>query len=216
MTATAVAGDRVTEPALCSTRNSSTRVMRTEAQEGGKPLYHPSVSKEVVAVGLLGVMVAAWGWALRPVTPLVPAASPLVPVRAIADEDVPRVRFGSLAPDRVVRQVPAATRNPFLRGMPAREVSGASGRVAPVQPQVADAPAQPQPARPRVRLIGMAETREADGTGFVAILATEDGVSHARQGDIVERVFRVHRIAADGVELTVIPDGRTVRLAWRP
>lgn len=216
MTATAVAGDRVAEPALCSTRNSSTRIARMEEVEDGKPLYHPSVSKEAVAVWLLGVMVAAWGWVLWPAAPLAPATSPLVPVRAIADEDVPRVRFGRLTADRLVRSVPVATRNPFLPGTRVREANSASGRTERVPSPPADVPLQPQPAGPRVRLIGMAETREVGGTGLVAILATPNGVLHARQGDTVDGVYRLGRIAEDSVELVMMPDGRVVRLPWRP
>ena len=175
------------------------------------------MSKEAVAVGLLGIMVAAWGWALRPATPRAPATTAVVPVRVVADETVPRVRFGTLTPARVVRPAPVAARNPFLRGaLPPRAGANGSRHDLSVPPVAAATAAESQVAAPRVRLIGMAEKRVGDGVTHVAILAGRDGVSHAQVGDLIDGTYRVARIAADEVELTSLADGTAMRLPWRP
>ena len=72
------------------------------------------------------------------------------------------------------------------------------------------------PAWPRVELIGVAEARASSGLVRTAIVSGPHGVHHARPGDVIEQVYRVERIGGDVVELQLLPERRTLRLALRP
>jgi hypothetical protein len=79
------------------------------------------------------------------------------------------------------------------------------------------APAAPTaPVWPRVALIGVAEGREGAALVRTAIVSGPQGVHHARAGDVVEGVYRVERIAADSVDVRLVPEDRVVRLGLRP
>ena len=129
MTATAVAGDRVTDPALCSTGNSSTRSRRpavgvrlkarrlepfaTALSRDGRrprcrrPRYDRPMSKPVLAVGLLAVMGGAWYWALLPSAPAAVSRRPVSPVVAGPPRPaVPAVRLDNLAVEAASRPMP--------------------------------------------------------------------------------------------------------------
>jgi len=63
-----------------------------------KAAYHRSVSKPVVAVGLLAVMGGAWYWALLPSAPAAVSRRPVSPVVAGSPSPaVPSVRLADLA-----------------------------------------------------------------------------------------------------------------------
>ena len=49
-----------------------------------------------------------------------------------------------------------------------------------------------------------------------AIVSGPRGVMHARPGDVLERVYRLERISADGVELRLVPEDRVIRLSLPP
>ena len=176
------------------------------------------MSKPVLAMGLLATMAGAWYWALlpaapRPVPPGMTRAA--VPPRVVVA--VPAVRLEQLAARQGAHQVPAGARNPFSSSAAASTatIAGGSSRAAgPVVPTPAAAPAAPE--WPRLTLIGLAEAREGDGLVRTAVVSGPHGVVHARAGDLIERVYRVERIGGDGVDLQLVPEGRTVRLALRP
>ena len=231
MTATAVAGDRVTDPALCSTGNSSTRTRRPSAV-GRRPSRRPChddwptgrvpkaaydrpMSKPVLAVGLLATMAGAWYWALLPAAQLVVAPAGVRRAAARAPRAVPAVRLADLA---VEAASPAdARRRGAIRSRMESPVALASDSRA-----AAGAPRAPPPcasarragvATPR--LIGVAEARDGSGLVRTAIVSGPHGVHHARAGDLLEQVYRVERIGGDGVDVRLLPEDRMLRLALR-
>jgi hypothetical protein len=176
------------------------------------------MSKPVLAMGLLAVMAGAWYWAL--LTPLAPAAR----VReasartAAAAQAVPAVGLDRLA-TRVVPALPdAAGRDPFrgvTASLSAPSSSAHATRVGSGVPVPAPS-ATTAPVWPRVELIGVAEGREGAALVRTAIVSGPQGVHHVRAGDVVEGVYRVERIAADGVDVRLVPEDRVVRLSLRP
>jgi len=174
------------------------------------------VSKSVLAVGLLAAMTGAWYWALLPAV-LAPSSS--VGPRAAtvpAAVEVPEVRLGDLAAHAASRPLPSDARNPFQDAQ--RPVPAAS-----TAPRVAHAPAPggasveaEAPSWPRLALLGLAEARQGGGLVRTAIVAGPRGVMHARPGDVLERVYRLERISADGVEVRLVPEDRVIHLALPP
>ena len=174
------------------------------------------VSKATLAMGLLAVMAGAWYWALRPWTPSTSQPLPVARLASSAAGDVmPAVRLRRLS-SHSASVPPSArdSRDPFKRGI---------AHAAPEQPRRAErtvaAPAPtsaPTPAWPRVELIGIAETREATGLVRIAIVSGPAGVYHVRPGDLVEDVYRIERIATDGVDVRLLPEDRALRLMLQP
>ena len=176
------------------------------------------MSKPVLAVGLLAVMAGAWYWALLPLhVPAPPARAPTA-VGNTAAGAVPAVRLERLA----TRAVPVLqgddARNPFGGGVVA--MSGAppaSHRDRVIPSTVASPPKDvPAPEWPRVELIGVAEGREGAALVRTAVVSGPQGVHHVRTGDLLEGVYRVERIATDGVDVRLLPEDRVVRLSLRP
>ena len=71
-------------------------------------------------------------------------------------------------------------------------------------------------AWPRLELIGLAEAREGAGLVRTAIVSGPRGVHHARPGELVEEVYRLERVGAEGADLRLLPEDRLVRLVLRP
>jgi hypothetical protein len=176
------------------------------------------MSKPVLAVGLLAGMAGAWYWALLP--PLTPAA----PVRqapartAAAAEAVPAVGLERLATRGVPALPSAAGRDPFRGATASMAAPPTTARASSLRSAVpVSAPAAPTvPVWPRVELIGVAEGREGAALVRTAIVSGPQGVHHVRAGDVVEGVYRVERIAADSVDVRLVPEDRVVRLGLRP
>jgi hypothetical protein len=176
------------------------------------------MSKPMLAAGLLAAMAAAWYWALLPPAPLVVSPRPvssLPPARPLPD--VPAVRLADLAAGAEPRPLPADRRNPFAspdRAAPATSVARAAAVGADAARLVSPGP--PASPWPRVELIGVAESREGGGVLRTAIVSGPHGVYHARAGDLLEQVYRIERIGADGVDVRLLPEDRVLRLALRP
>lgn len=111
--------------------------------------------------------------------------------------------------ESVTRSRPGRTgagRNPFRFGTPpARPVETGQGDVFSEPPPEIVAPVAPPPARRfPLRFIGLVEGPDA---GFIAVLTDGDDVYHGRQGDVVDGRYRIVRVAAERVELEVLPAG---------
>ena len=175
-----------------------------------------SMSKPLLAAGLLATMAGMWYWALLPTTRL--GARPPMPT-AIATRPsaaIPTVRLGSLAAEPVSVPAPPTGRNPFARGLLVVGNTDASrGPATDAAPSIA-APERGTTVWPSLDLIGVAEAREDGGIVRVAIVSGPQGVYHARAGELLEQVYRVERIAPDGVDIRLVPEDRTLRLALRP
>ena len=182
-----------------------------------KAAYHRSVSKPVVAVGLLAVMGGAWYWALLPSAPAAVSRRPVSPVVAGSPSPaVPSVRLADLAAEAASRPMPGGGRNPFAIGLPVATADDShAGRRAPAAPLATSSP-RPAPVWPHLDLIGLAEARDGGGLVRTAIVSGPHGVYHARAGELVEQVYRVERIGGDGVDIRLLPEDRMLRLALRP
>lgn len=173
------------------------------------------MSKPLLAATLVIAMAGAWTWALWPAPPAV-SGGPRVSVPAPPAATVPLVHLDRLAS----RDVPAFTTgesgNPF-RTRTMMAASGGAGRSASAATTTA-APATPTapPEWPRLALIGLAEAEDGGRLVRTAIVSGPTGVLHARAGDVVERVYRVERIAADGVDVRLVPENRVLRLVLAP
>ena len=177
------------------------------------------MSKPVLAVGLLATMVGVWYWALQPPTPTVPSRSAGQPaVRARPLVTVPTVHLSDLAVESGSRPAPGVARNPFARGVTVAPGDDAHRHAGVRAREAAStlAPGPPVPVWPRLDLIGVAEAREGDGLVRTAIVSGPHGVHHVRSGDIVEQVYRIERVGGDGVDVRLLPEDRTLRLALRP
>ncbi len=179
-----------------------------------------SMSKPVLAMGLLAVMAVAWYWALLPRASSGSAASVSVrPTIATTSERVPSVRLDALAGRPVPPLGLPAGRNPFRATPgPAAGVSmDASGAGAVPRRTAAPDPvaAVGQALWPRLELIGLAEALEGGSLIRTAILSGPRGVLHARPGEVLEGVYRVERIAGDIVDVRLLPEDRVVRLSLR-
>jgi hypothetical protein len=225
MTATAVAGDRVADPALCSTPNSSTqaRAPRPAPGAAGPDSWHAGMirpmARSLLPIGLLATMVGAWYWALSPGAPTAPAAGAATRASRAGSATAPLVRLEHLATHEAARPVPEQGRNPFgaiAAGPTADRGREESPPPIPALPSALPAVDTAEPAWPQLALIGVAEGREADGVVRTAILSGPHGVQHARAGQIIEQVYRLERIAADGVDVRLLPEDRLLRLALRP
>ena len=216
MTATAVAADRVTDPAVCSTRNSTMQVPAVGRPT--RPTMIRPMSRPVLAVVLLAAMGGAWYWALQPQAHLVVSRRPEAPAAASRRlPDVPAVRLADLAVEAAPRPKPDGRRNPFTNDVVGQgSASAGSGRGAAVAPAPVVSPGPPVPTWPRLELIGVAEIRDGAGLVRTAILSGPHGVHHARPGQLLEQVYRVERIGGDGVDVRLLPEDRVLRLALRP
>jgi hypothetical protein len=72
------------------------------------------------------------------------------------------------------------------------------------------------PTWPRVALIGVAEAGEGAHVVRTAVVSGPHGVHHVRPGDVFEQVYRVERVGASAVDLELLPERRSLRLALRP
>jgi hypothetical protein len=170
-------------------------------------------------MGLLATMVGAWYWALLPAAPRpVPPSLTRVTLPQRVVVEVPTVRLEQLAARQGAHEVGAGARNPFSSSSEGSTAVAAAGTSRHADTVMATAPAAAPaaPEWPRLTLIGLAEAREGDGVVRTAVISGPHGVVHARPGDLIERVYRVERIGGDGVDLQLVPEGRTVRLALRP
>lgn len=167
----------------------------------------------MLAAGLLVIMAGAWYRVLWPPAPDSPVQTAVG--RAPTGVAVPVVGLERLA---VTMPAPTpADRNPFHGGT----VTGPSTRTLAPAPAVpatdGTAPTQQPPdAWPRLTLIGMADVRDQGVLTRTAIIAGAEGVYHVRIGDTVAQVYQVEQIAADAVQLRLVPEDRLVRLALRP
>lgn len=172
--------------------------------------------KPVLAIGLLAVMAGAWYWALTSPVPGTVAHRDDAPrLGRRAGSEVPVVRLYQLAAESGRRPVPRGARNPFQArpvepdrvSLPSAHRATATADMVPVAPE--------PPSWPRLELIGLAEARESAGLVRTAIVSGPQGVLHARPGDLLADVYRVERIAADGIDVRLLPEDRLVRLALR-
>lgn len=179
-------------------------------------------SKGWLASALLATMAAAWWWALEPSTyrPLSAGSNPDVRAPAGPAEAPPAVALDRLRHWESSSASPGATdRDPF-GGRLARGGSETSSSTNAAGRALAASLADPAPSTgaswPRLDLIGLGE-RTTDGKRErVAILSGERGVLHVRAGELIERVYRVERVGDDAVEIRLLPEDRTFRLALRP
>jgi hypothetical protein len=170
------------------------------------------MSKPVLALGLLAVAGGAWYWALLP--PLAPAAVARHAAARDGASPFPRVRLERLAEPR--RAPAVERRDPFRVANAAVPASPAPTRPADAAGAPAASPSPIVPAWPHLELIGLAEAREGAGLVRTAIVSGPRGVHHARPGELVEQVYRLERVGADGADLRLLPEDRLVRLALRP
>ena len=70
------------------------------------------------------------------------------------------------------------------------------------------------PARPTLKLLGIAEDAGPDGPTRTAIVSDSGAMVFVKEGDAVSH-FRVTRIAADVVEFTNVDDNTILRLALK-
>jgi hypothetical protein len=176
------------------------------------------VSKPVLAVGLLVAMAGAWYWALLPAVHAPTPGSGRRVATVPAAVEVPDVRLGDLAAHGASMPLPVGTRNPF-QDAHAPTPGTATPTAAPVEPVPAAGGAMaesPAPSWPRLELIGLAEARQGGALVRTAVVAGPRGVMHARPGDVLERVYRLERIGADGVDVRLVPEDRVIRLALAP
>jgi len=138
-----------------------------------------------------------------------PSAARLSPaVDALTDIELQAMRLQSrLRPERAYAQ-PA--RDPF-RFAPRAPVAAAEPG-----PPATDAPRAPvdvAPPAPVVSLSGVAEDQVDGRTERTAVLSSPAGVFLVREGEEILGFYRVGRIESEAVELVVIADGTTRRLA---
>jgi len=174
------------------------------------------VARRVLACGVLILLALAWYrvLAVRPSTTAAPESAGATARRLPPGVPPLAVRLDRLD-SRPRVAAPAALRDPF---------HGADLHTAAVQPPSASAstivnapaPSPATPVWPQLSLIGIAETRGAQGIVRTAIVAGAHGVLHARPGDLVARVYRLDRIDSDGVELRLLAEDRVLRLPLRP
>lgn len=178
------------------------------------------MAKAALAAGLLLVMAGAWYVALwgrpplgsssRPASPPVRSPSSTGPALDVHLERLTR---------RDTPSRPDTMRDPFAR----RVVEGPAARADGPAASPVRAPGTPAgqvgetvSAWPSLQLIGVAESRDGGAVVRTAILSSAGGVHHARPGELLERVYRVERIGADGVDVRLVPEDRLVHLSLRP
>jgi len=171
------------------------------------------MGKPVLAAVLLMTMAGAWTWVLWPAIPT-PAATSLPPTPGASQPPVPRVRL-----ERLGRSAAGVDANrltdPFRR--PHAGDGSASRPALPPASDTAPAVSAPEPPPwPRLELIGVAESQEGGRAALTAIVSGPAGVLHARPGDVLERVYRVERLDASGIDVRLLPEDRLFRLALRP
>ncbi len=176
------------------------------------------MSKPVLAVGLLAAMTGAWYWALLPAVHAPSPGSGPRAATAPAAVEVPEVRLGDLAAQGASRPLPSDARNPFQHVLrPASAPPASTAAHVDHAPAAGGATVEAAaPSWPRLELIGLAEARQGGGVVRTAIVAGPRGVMHARPGDVLERVYRLERIGADGVEVRLVPEDRLIRLTLPP
>lgn len=176
--------------------------------------YDPAMSKPVLAAGLLVLAAGAWYWALLP-----PAAPGGVAARGAPREaaatDVPAVRLERLRQTRAV-PTPGELRDPFRGGRTREGAPGAGASAAAATVTAAAATPPATPAWPRLELIGVAEGRDGAAVVRTAIVSGPRGVHHVKAGEMVEQVYRLERVTADGIQLRLLPEDRIVQLTLRP
>ena len=167
----------------------------------------------MLAAGLLVIMAGAWYRVLGPPAP--DGSVGTVVGRAPTDVVVPAVGL-----ERLAVTMPALTpvaRNPFHGGTDGGRSTAARAAAPAVRATDGIGPTRPPTNEwPRLTLIGMADIRDDDVLTRTAIIAGAQGVYHVRVGDTVAQVYRVEQIAADAVQLRLVPEDRLVRLALRP
>jgi hypothetical protein len=105
---------------------------------------------------------------------------------------------------------PRHARDPFRFAETAPRLS----RTPPVALPAVIAPA-PQPPRPPLKLIGVAEDSETGTPVRTAIIAAPDQVYVVKEGERVMSRYGVARISADVVELVDTADASALRLALK-
>jgi len=101
-------------------------------------------------------------------------------------------------------------RNPFSFSQPSLPGGGGRPARAPAAP-----PADTRPARPEMKLSGIAEDTGPGGPIRTAIISTLGQVVFAKEGDRILARFLVVRIAADAVQLRDGDGGELFTLAMR-
>ncbi len=170
--------------------------------------------KRTATVGIVGGALAAWLAAAatsgtrESAVPLVVEA-PAIDTRGAELASEIRRLHQRLHPDATPR---SSGRNLFAFSTPAPKLP------RPTQPNpvdVTDTVATPRPA-PMLRLSGLAEDRDADGSIVrTAIISAEGQLFLAKEGDLVTARYRIAKISADVVELTDLLDNSALRLVLK-
>jgi hypothetical protein len=171
------------------------------------------------ALAIVGVVALA-GWLAVIVGSgrSVPAALQAGPRRAPAPLDplVTDIQSQAGRLHAYLNQVPAfrpPARNPFQ--FAARPEPLGSGARRPAVSAAAPSPTPLTPARPPLRLSGIAEDATPDGTTRTAIISGLQQLFLVKEGEEFARRFKVVKIGSDGVELVDLLDGATLTLYLR-
>lgn len=169
--------------------------------------------KRTATFGIVGGALAAWLAAAatsgtRDSAAPLKIETPAIDTRGAELASEIRRLHERLHPDATPRE---PGRNLFAFGAPTASVS----RPEPNATFVTEPPAA-APAAPILRLSGLAEDRDADGSIVrTAIISAEGQLFLAKEGDLVTSRYRIAKISADVVELTDLLDNASVRLVLK-
>jgi hypothetical protein len=171
-----------------------------------------SLIRAVVAVVIVGA-VAAWVLASAGEAPALPDAPDMRQAQADAERaavvEASVARLRARLADMPAR--PEGTRNPFRFEGRARAARAHAAET--VVNDVQEVPAAP--ARPELRLIGMAEDLRDGLTERTAIVSGLNQVYLVKEGEQIAMRFLVTRIGADAVEVEDLVDGTPLTLGLR-
>lgn len=169
----------------------------------------------VVAVAIVAV-VAAWVLASAGDAPALPDAPSLRQAAADAERaaivEASVARLRARLADMPVR--PEGSRNPFQFQARAHPAHARAPRT--IVTDVPQAEAEPSaPARPELRLIGMAEDAHDGLAERTAVVAGLNQVYLVKEGEQIAMRFLVKRIGADAVEIEDLSDSTAITLGLR-
>lgn len=170
--------------------------------------------RRIVWIGVAALALASW-MASASTSGVRPPVAPLPPVKPGAvDRSMAALQseIGRLHERLGPTAAPSKSRDlfRFTTRAPRRPVAAVA-----VPPAVADAIVPPQPVKPSLTLIGVAEDVTPDGVVRTAIVSGLGDVFLVKAGDTIRLQYRVEQVSGDAVQVVDTATAATLTLALR-